>query len=197
MSCSNERMAGVGEIRVLINIRNMERIIMTKKFVNTDKQPGKGNFMNRTKCSKIGFAICTALVGALTGCIGYVDHPHHARVYAPAPAVYVDAGVVVRDDYVYYPGYQVYYSSNRRQYIYLEGSAWVTRPAPPHVSVDVLFASPSVTLDFHDAPAVHHASVVQQYPKHWAPPQSNRNHDKEKGNNGNGNGNGNGNNKHD
>ena len=77
---------------------------------------------------------------------------------------------MVQDDYVYYPGYQVYYSGNTRQYVYLEGSAWVTRPAPPRVSADVLFASPSVRLDFHDAPAVHHETVVQTYPKNWAPP---------------------------
>jgi hypothetical protein len=90
--------------------------------------------------------------------------------------VYVEREVVVQDDYVYYPGYQVYYSSNRRQYIYQDGRSWVTRPAPPRVSVDVLFASPSVRLDFHDSPAVHHAKVVQQYPKHWAPPKSSSNH---------------------
>jgi hypothetical protein len=144
--------------------------------------------MKKTTSSKIGFVFCTALAGVLTGCIGYVDHPHHARGYAPAPPVYVDSGVVVHGGYVYYPGYQVYYSSNTRQYVYQEGSAWVTRPTP-HVSVDVLFASPSVTLDFSDAPAAHHATVVKQYPKNWAPPQSNRNHDKEKGNNGNGHGN--------
>ena len=72
--------------------------------------------MNKTKClatGKIGFVLCTALLGALTGCVGHVDGPHHARVYAPPPPVYVESGVVVQDDYVYYPGYQVYYSSNR------------------------------------------------------------------------------------
>jgi len=126
--------------------------------------------MNRTKCSKIGFVFGAALLGALTGCVGYVDRPHHARVYAPAPAVYVQAGVVVQDNYVYYPGYQVYYSGNTRQYVYLDGRSWVTRSAPPRVSVDVLLASPSVALDFHDAPAIHHATVVQTYPKHWTPP---------------------------
>jgi len=123
---------------------------------------------------KIGFVSCTALLGALTGCVGYVEGPHHARVYAPPPLEYVASGpVVLQEDYVYYPGYQVYYSGHSRQYVYLEGSAWVTRPAPPRVSVDVLFASPSVRLDFHDAPSIHHATVVQQYPKHWAPPGSN------------------------
>jgi hypothetical protein len=100
--------------------------------------------------------------------------------------------VVVHGGYVYYPGYQVYYSSDSRQYIYLEGSAWVTRPAPPRVSVDVLFASPSVTLDFQDAPATHHASVVRQYPKHWKPSGTKSNPGQDQKNRGNGNGNGNG-----
>jgi len=131
--------------------------------------------MAQTKFSRTGFVFSTALLGALTGCIGYVDGPPHGHVHAQPPPVYADRGVVVQDDYVYYPGYQVYYSSNRRQYVYLERNAWVTRPAPPRVPVDVLFASPSVRLDFHDAPSIHHTKVVQQYPKHWAPPASNPN----------------------
>ena len=119
---------------------------------------------------KTGFVLSAALLGALTGCIGYVDAPRHGGVYVQPPSVQVQAGVVVQDDYVYYPGYQVYYSSNARQYVYRDGRSWVSRPAPPRVSVDVLFASPSVTLDFHDHPSLHHATVVRQYPKHWAPP---------------------------
>jgi hypothetical protein len=108
-------------------------------------------------------------LAGLSGCVGYVDGNGQARVYVPAPAVYVEPAVVVQDDYVYYPGYQVYYSSSRRQYMYLEGSVWVTRPSPPHISASVLFASPSVRLNFHDSPANHHAAVSRQYPKHWAP----------------------------
>jgi hypothetical protein len=127
----------------------------------------------RANGGKIRFVLCTTLLGALTGCIGYVDGPQQGRVYSQPPPMYVESGIVVQDDYVYYPGYQVYYSSNRRQYVYLEGHSWVSRPAPPRVSVDVLFASPSVRLDFHDAPSIHHASVVRQYPKHWAPPVAN------------------------
>jgi hypothetical protein len=151
--------------------------------------------MNRTKCSRIGFVFGAALLGALTGCVTH-DAPRHARGYGRPPPGYVNAGVVVQDDYVYYPGYQVYYSSNRRQYIYRDGRSWVTRAAPPRVSVDILLASPSVRLDFHDSPSIHHASVVRQYPKHWAPPG----HEKEKrgngrGNQGNGKGNGHGNQK--
>jgi hypothetical protein len=128
--------------------------------------------MNRTKCSKIKLVSYLVLLGVLTGGAGCVDGRRHVRVYAPPPSMHVESRVVAPDDYVYYPGYQVYYSSNRRQYVYLEGRSWVTRPAPPRVSVNVLFASPSVRLDFHDSPALHHAAVVRQYPKHWAPPGS-------------------------
>ena len=134
------------------------------------------NKNRRLGTGKIGFVLCTALAGALTGCIGHMDEPRHARVYAQPPPVYVESGVVVQPEYVYYPGYQVYYSGNTRQYVYLEGRSWVRRPSPPRVSVDVLFASPSVRLDFHDAPAIHHATVVRTYPKNWAPPGSTPNH---------------------
>lgn len=141
--------------------------------------------MNRTKSSSTGFVFGAALLSVLTGC---VVAPRHRVVYGAPPPVYEERVAVVQDDYVYYPGYQVYYSSNRRQYIFLEGRSWVSRPAPPRVSVDVLFASPSVRLDFHDAPSMHHATVVRQYPKHWASPGSGNNHgqgkkDKGKGNN--------------
>ena len=57
------------------------------------------------------------------------------RAAAPCESVCADLTGVhgrrsrVQDDYVYYPGYQVYCSSNHRQYIYLENRAWVTRPA--------------------------------------------------------------------
>ncbi|HWX22141.1 MAG TPA: hypothetical protein VN578_19745 [Candidatus Binatia bacterium] len=128
--------------------------------------------MKKTKCSKIGFIFGAALLVSLTGCIGYVDDPRYARGYASLPPVYVESGVVVQDDYVYYPDYQVYYSGSTRQCVYLEGSAWVTRPAPPGISFDVMFASPSVRLAFHDSPWFHHATVVRQYPRHWAPPGS-------------------------
>jgi hypothetical protein len=132
--------------------------------------------MKRTTGSKISLAFGVVLMGVLTGCVGYVDHPHHARVYSQPPPVYVEREVVVQDDYIYYPSYQVYYSSNRRQYVYRDGRSWVSRPTPPRVSIDVLFASPSVRLDFHDSPSFHHDRVVKQYPKHWAPPGSDRNH---------------------
>jgi len=120
--------------------------------------------MRKTSDSKIGPLVTTALLIVLTGCIGYVEST------SPSPA-YIGPAVVVEDDYVYYPRHQVYYSSNRRHFIYQEGRDWVTRPAPPRVSADVLFASPSVHLEFHDAPARHHTAVVRQYPRRWSPPR--------------------------
>ena len=119
------------------------------------------------KTDKVGFMLGAVLLGTLTGCVGYVDGPRAGYYAEPSIAV-------VQDDYVYYPGYEVYYSSSRHQYAYREGRAWVSRPAPRGVSVNVLLASPSVRMDFHDSPAQHHAAIVRQYPKNWAPPGSNQ-----------------------
>jgi hypothetical protein len=129
--------------------------------------------MNMTKSTIIGSLFGVVFLGALTGCVSYVQEPRR-EVYVQPPRVRVEAAVVVQDDYVYYPDYQVYYSSNRHQYLYLEGRSWVTRPAPPHVSVNVLFASPAVRLGFHDHPSLHHAEIARQYPKHWAPSEASR-----------------------
>ena len=117
------------------------------------------------KSNKAGLLMCAVLLGTLTGCVGYVEGPPRADVYVAPP----EPVVVVQDDYVYYPQYQVYYSSSRRQYLYQDGGGWVTRPQPRGVSVNVLFDSPSVRMNFHDSPANHHTEVVQQYPKNWRP----------------------------
>lgn len=101
----------------------------------------------------------------LTGCVGRVDGPSGEVVVAPS-------AFVVQDDYVYYPRYGVYYSDSRHQYAYLDRGAWVAENAPRGVSIDALRASPSVKMDFHDAPANHHATVARQYPKNWKPDSS-------------------------
>jgi hypothetical protein len=146
------------------------------------------------KPDKVGLVLTATFLVTLTGCVGYVDGPR-AGVYVE-PAVQVDAGFVGQDDYVYYPGYQMYYGSRSHRWYDREGSSWVAHPAPRGVSVDVLHSSPSVKMTFHDSPANHHAAVVQQYPKNWAPSGShpgqkedqktgNRNqHDDRGGNNG-------------
>ena len=132
------------------------------------------------KANKVGFALAAAFLVTLTGCVGYVDGPRTGvEVESPAFAV--------QDDYVYYPQYECYYSVSRHQYAYREGNAWVARPAPRGVSVNVLMRSPSVKMDFHDSPANHHAAVVKQYPKNWKPSgakqSQNRKDDKQDGEN--------------
>lgn len=139
--------------------------------------------MNQAMLSRIRSGLGAALLLALTGC---VHTTRYQDADAPPPPDYVEGAVVVQDDYFYYPGYQVYYNSYRRQYIYQEGGGWVTRPTPG-ISVKVLFASPAVRLDFHDAPAFHHATVRRQYPEHWAPPAAKPQREKTRHNDGKGN----------
>jgi hypothetical protein len=111
-----------------------------------------------------GFVCGAVLLATLTGCAGYVDGPR-AGVYVASPVVEVAAPA----DYIYYPGYDVYYNSNLHLYAYMDGGTWVSRPEPRGVSIDVLLASPSVRMDFHDSPANHHAEMARQYPKNWTP----------------------------
>ena len=113
---------------------------------------------------KIKFVLNAAALALLTGCTAYVDGPQ-AGVYVAPPVVEVSAPA----DYIYYPGYNVYFNSNLHQFAYMDGGVWVSRPTFPGVSVDVLLASPSVRMDFHDSPANHHAEVAQRYPRNWAP----------------------------
>jgi hypothetical protein len=126
----------------------------------------------RTK--KTGFVLGAVLLVTLTKCVVNADGQSAGinvgvNVSPPVVSPVIVAPVVVQDDYVYYPNYGVYYNSYRHQYAYLQGGAWVSAPAPGGVSVDVLRASPSVKMDFHDSPARHHAEMVHKYPKNWAP----------------------------
>jgi len=117
------------------------------------------------------------LPATLTACSR--DQPPQDTVVAPPAAAppqaeQVQSDVATQDDYVYYPQYEVYYSSSRHQYAYREGSAWVSRLAPAHVAINVLLASPSVRMNFHDSPALHHEDVARSYPRNWSPPAKSR-----------------------
>jgi hypothetical protein len=129
------------------------------------------------KTNKAGFVLGAALLITLTGYEAYAGGLsvgiNIAPIVVAPPVVVVAPVVVVEDDYVYYPSYGVYYNSSRHQYAYLEGGAWVSAPAPSGVSAEVLLASPSVKMDFHDSPAHHHAEMIQKYPRNWTPPDSN------------------------
>jgi hypothetical protein len=61
----------------------------------------------------------------------------------------------------------------------LQGDAWVTAPAPVGVSVEMLQASPSVRMDWHDGPEHHHKEMLEKYPKNWAPARGREGHEGE------------------
>jgi hypothetical protein len=120
--------------------------------------------------SNVGLAGIVAggvlLLATFTACNRDQSHPP-APPQAPPPPVVMAPGVeVLPDDYVYYPEYEVYYSNTRHLYYYADGGAWVWRAQPPPlVAVEILRASPSVPMDFHDSPALHHAEIVGRYPR--------------------------------
>jgi hypothetical protein len=111
----------------------------------------------------------------LVGCATRQGATQQVRVYpppppGPPPPDYVEKQFPVEDGYVYYPAYQVYYNKFRREYVFLEHGEWVSRSKPPRrMKGKALDSSPSVKLDFRDSPSLHHAEVVEQYPKNWMP----------------------------
>jgi hypothetical protein len=127
------------------------------------------------KTNKVGFVLSAALLVALAECVGSANGQSVGITITP-PVVVVAPAVVVQDNYVYYPNYGIYYNGGRHQYAYLEGGAWVWAPAPSGVSVDVLLASPSVNMNFHDSLASHYATTVHMYPRNWKPSGAHQDH---------------------
>src|SRR6267154_5198925 len=121
------------------------------------------------KTNKVGFVLGALLLATLAESAGYASGVSGVIGVPPPVVVVAPPVVVVQDDYIYYPDYAIYYNSGRHQYAYLEGDAWVLAPAPQGVTVEVLLASPSVHMDFHDAPSKHHAEMMQKYPRNWKP----------------------------
>jgi hypothetical protein len=141
----------------------------------------KNNIMKNkeqfVKTNRVAVILGSALVVALTMGVGTVKG-QNVMIQATPPAIAPAA--VVQDDYVYYPHYGVYYNHSRHQYYYMKNNAWVVAPAPEGVTADVLFASPSVHMDFHDSPSRHHTDMLKRYPRNWAPPGDHRDNDHDK-----------------
>jgi hypothetical protein len=131
---------------------------------------------------KFRYALGAISLALLAGCNKVEPAPTtnaNPQQVADAPAVVVAAPqaqvpVEVAADYMYYPGYEVYYSPDSRVYWYMQGGGWVSGSSVPGISIDVLGAAPSVRMNFHDSPANHHAAVVQQYPRTWQPAAQSR-----------------------
>ena len=105
---------------------------------------------------------------------GCYNGPRESRGYGRPPT---RAQVIIQDDYVYYPDYEIYYNNTRHLYVYYEGNGWVTRREPPRTWARELPSAPSVRLEFHDAPQHHHAEIVRTYPKHGKSPKQDDRHD--------------------
>jgi hypothetical protein len=124
---------------------------------------------------QLGAVLSALLLAALTDGAGNAE-AQKIEITLPVPVVVAPPVVVVPDDYVYYPSYGVYYNAHRRQYYYMNGNVWVTQPQPMGVTAEVLLASPSVNMDFHDSPANHHAEMLKRYPREWKPPGDHQDH---------------------
>lgn len=134
------------------------------------------NNLDFSKVGISGLAIGSVLLLATFTACSRADAPQAtAAVTVAPPAAEPAPEAVVQDDYDYYPGYETYYSRNRHEYVYREGNRWVRRPQPRGITVDLLFAAPSVRVDFRDSPERHHDNVVRSYPRNWKRPD--RNHD--------------------
>jgi hypothetical protein len=107
----------------------------------------------------VGLFLASGIVVALAACYTETRSGYYANDRV--------AQVSYQDDYVYYPGYEVYYSNTRHQYVYRDGRSWVTRPEPPRAFAQARSNAVSVQVDFHDTPERHHAEVVKTYPRNW------------------------------
>ena len=118
------------------------------------------------KANQVGFVLGAVLMAALSQGVGNAD-AQNAGIRVAPPVVVVP--IAIPDDYVYYPNYGIYYNSHRHQYLHLKDDVWVTQPVPEGISVQVLLASPSVNMEFHDSPEKHHAEMLKRYPRDWKP----------------------------
>lgn len=114
-----------------------------------------------------GIFTCTVLLVSLIGCVPVGSS--HRGGFDVGPSNPVHTTVPIVDDYDYYPRYEVYYNRRRNEFIYYDVNAWVRRSTlgPRGITVEVLWASPSVRADFHDSPELHHGSMVQRFPRNW------------------------------
>ena len=117
-----------------------------------------------------GWVLCLSLLGSVVG-IGCANHrPGFAERQQTAPYAVEPYAFLALDDYTYYPQFETYYSARQHKYAFYTQGAWMLRPRFTGVPLDVLLASPSVKMTFHDDPANHHAVMLVKYPRTWTAP---------------------------
>lgn len=116
----------------------------------------------------LGLLTGATVIILLGGCIA--GTPSDRGGHRSTRSVQVPVIQVYEDDYDYYPSYEIYYSRNRREYVYRDRNRWIRNSEPRGVSLVALQASPFVRVDFRDSPERHHATVVRSYPRNWQRP---------------------------
>lgn len=113
----------------------------------------------------LGAGLSLVMLFLLAACAGsprWSDSSRHPT------AAQIQAVLGRQDRYVYFPGYEIYCNTAKDQYVFWRDGAWVTHFEPPAgISAEELRASPSVAMEFDDAPARHHDAVLRQYPRNW------------------------------
>ncbi len=130
--------------------------------------------MQLFKTNRTALILGALVTVALIKCGGTVQ-AQNVTVSVPVPAPSVT--VVAQDDYVYYPQYGMYYNRTHHRFYSLNHGAWVVGAAPVGFTADVVLASPSVHMDFHDTPEHHHADIIKRYPHDWKPAAHDDRHD--------------------
>ena len=116
-----------------------------------------------------GFGLGLVVLAMLAGC---ADSPPWSSTSKVPTNGQLQAALGRKSSFVYFTSYEIYYDRNYSQYTYWDGSVWITGTEPPQgISTDLLLASPSVVMNFHDAPEWHHAAVVRNYPRNWGRPE--------------------------
>ena len=117
-----------------------------------------------------GWVLGLSLLGGAAG-IGCANHrPGWAARQQEMPYQVEPYAFLAEDDYTYYPQYETYYSNRQHKYAFYTQGAWMLRPSFTGVPLEVLLASPSVKMTFHDDPANHHAQMLVDYPRTWTAP---------------------------
>ena len=134
-------------------------------------QPGHGvvpnqmNSENFRSLAPIRIGLGLVIMVMLAGC---ADTPTWSSLSAMPTSAQLQAARGRLSSYVYFTSYEIYFDHHGGQYTYWDGRGWVTRgEPPPGISLELLENSPSVAMDFPDAPWGHHATVVQSYPRNW------------------------------
>lgn len=106
----------------------------------------------------------------LAGCEGF---PQIGTGTSRPSAEQLQAALKWEDQYVYFPGYEIYYNRTQGYYVYWTNDGWVERfDLPAEVEPQELLASPFVEMPFHDSPGPHHAQVSRDYPLDWGQPNA-------------------------